>query len=94
MNIGLDNVILDELHLFLRYLFFFIENLIKDVLQWDQKDNFNKQRKEQKNKHLNDLQKTIRSRRISFEIWEKKNADGKGSGQFDLTSLQGSDETN
>ena len=23
MNIGLDNVILDELHLFLRYLFFF-----------------------------------------------------------------------
>ena len=94
MNIGIDNVILDELHLFLRYLFFFIKNLIKDVLQWDQKDNFNEKRGEQKNKHLNDLQKTIRSRRISFEIWEKKNADGKGSGQFDFTSLLGSDETN
>ena len=49
MNIGLDNVILDELHLFLRYLFFFIKNLIKDVLQWDQKDNFNKKRGEHKN---------------------------------------------
>ena len=63
-------------------------------MQRDQKDNFNKKRGEQKNKNLNDLQKAIRSRRISFEIWEKKNADGKGSGQFDFTSLLGSDETN
>ena len=49
----------------------------------------NKKRREQKNKHINDLQKTMRSCEISFEIWEKKNADGKGSDKFDFTSLLG-----
>lgn len=29
---------------------------------------------------------------ISFDIWEKTNADGKGSGQYDFTSLLGSDK--
>ena len=62
------------------------------ALQWDQKDNWNKKRGAQKNTHLNELQKAIRSCRISFEIWEKTNADGKGSGQYDCTSLLGSDK--
>ena len=91
LNIELAHVILDELHLLLRVLDVLIENLIRDALQWDQKDNFNKKRGDQKNKHLNDLQKT-KSCGISFEIWEKKNADGKGSGQYDFTSLLGSDK--
>lgn len=55
MNIRLDNTVL-------------IENLIKDALQWNQKDNLYNKRGEQKNKHLNDLQKTTRSCGISFEI--------------------------
>ena len=29
---------------------------------------------------------------IGFEIWEKTNADGKGSATFDLTSLLGNDK--
>ena len=61
MNIELEHVILDELHLLLRVLDVLIENLIRDALQWHQKDNFNKKRGDQKNKHLNDLQKTIKS---------------------------------
>lgn len=59
---------------------------------WDKKDNCNKKRVAQKNFHLNELQKTVRSRGISFEIWDKTNADGKGSGQYDFTSLLGSDK--
>lgn len=59
---------------------------------WDKKDNWDKKRVAQKNFHLNDLQKTVRSCGISFEIWDKTNADGKGSGQYDFTSLLGSDK--
>lgn len=59
---------------------------------WDKKDNCNKKRVAQKNFHLNELQKTVRSCGISFEIWDKTNADGKGSGQYDFTSLLGSDK--
>ena len=92
VKIELDHVILDELHLLLRILDVLIQNLIRDALQWDQKDNWNKKRGAQKNTHLNELQKAIRSCRISFEIWEKTNADGKGSGQYDCTSLLGSDK--
>ena len=29
---------------------------------------------------------------MSFNVWEKKNADGKGSGVHDFTSLMGSDK--
>ena len=29
---------------------------------------------------------------VCFSVWEKKKADGKGSGTFDLTSLMGSDK--
>lgn len=82
LKIELDHVILDELHLLLRILDVLIENLIRDALQWDQKDNWNKKRGAQKNTHLNELQKTIRSCGISFG--KKTNADGKGSGQYDF----------
>lgn len=61
---------------------------------WDKKDNWDKKRVAQKNFHLNELQKTVRSCGISFEIWDKTNADGKGSGQYDFTSLLGSDKKN
>ena len=47
MNIELAHVILDEWHLLLRVLGL-IKNLIKVGLLWDQKDNFNKKREDQK----------------------------------------------
>ena len=90
--IELHHVIRDELHLLLRILDVLIENLIRDVLQWDQKENRNKKKVQQKNTHLTNLQVTIRSCGILFDTWEKTNAGGKGSGQYDFTSLLGSDK--
>ena len=80
VTIELDHVILDELHLLLRILDVVIENLIRDALDWDQRENRNKKKGQPKNTHLTNLQTTIRSCGISFDIWEKTNADGKGSG--------------
>jgi len=50
----MDHVIL-ELHLLLRTLDVLIENSIRDGLQWNQKDNWDKKRGAQRNIHLNGL---------------------------------------
>ena len=39
--------------------------------------------------HLENLIKAICSCGVSFSVWEKQNADGKGSGLHDFTSLMG-----
>lgn len=92
LNIELDHVIPDELHLLLRIMDVLIENLVREALAWDLSDNWNKKKSEQTNTHLTELKETIRSCGISFDIWEKRNADGKGSGQYDFTSLLGCDK--
>ena len=51
-----------------------------------------KKKSEEKNDHLDKLQATIRSLGVSFDVWGKRNEDGKGSGQHDFTSLLGSDK--
>ena len=38
------------------------------------------------------LQATIRSCGVSFDIWEKKTENGNASGQYDFTSLLGTDK--
>ena len=40
IDIPLDHIILDELHLKLRVTDVLINNLIEDVMQWDDKENF------------------------------------------------------
>ena len=67
-------------------------NLIMDTIEWDKKDNFDKPPIQRQNKHQDDLLKVIRSCGVTFNIWEKQNADGKGSGLYDFTSLMGSDK--
>jgi hypothetical protein len=62
-------------------------NRIMDTIEWDKKDNLDKSPKQRQNKHQDDLLKAIRSCGVTFNIWEKQNADGKGSGLYDLTSL-------
>ena len=69
-----------------------INNLVRKTAQWDKKEHFNKRKANQNNTHLNNLQTNIRSCGISFQIWEKTNADGKGSGMYDFTSLLGADK--
>lgn len=88
LNIELDHIIPDELHLLLRI----IGNLVADAVEWDRSDNWNKKKSERKNTHVIELTETIRACGISFDIWEKSNADGKGSGTYDFTSLMGSDK--
>ncbi|CAB4029215.1 Hypothetical predicted protein [Paramuricea clavata] len=92
IDIDLDHVILDELHLLLRIMDVLINNLVTEAVHWDQQDNWTKRKKDQTTKHLDKLKNTIRSCGVTFEIWEKSNADGKRSGQYDFTSLLGPDK--
>jgi hypothetical protein len=68
------------------------KSLINEALEWDIKDNTHKAPKDRTSKHLSDLIKCIQECGVSFNVWEKRNADGKGSGVHDFTSLMGSDK--
>jgi hypothetical protein len=92
IKIDLDHVVLDELHLLLRVMDVLLNNIIQEMISWDKKENFNKKKCEKKNTRLEKLQSTIRSCGVSFDIWEKRNEDGNGSGQYDFTSLLGPDK--
>ena len=87
----LDHIILDELHLMLRISDILIGNIIEDAMQWDEKDAIRNTRNVSTGEHLKRLVDVIRSCGVSFSVWEKKNADGKGSGSWDWTSLMGND---
>ena len=91
LNIPLDHIILDELHLMLRVTDVLIGNLIEDVMQWDEKENLVAGKKNMQHWHLKNLTQAINSCGVSFSVWEKRNADGKGSGTWDWTSLMGDD---
>ena len=64
----------------------------RDALEWDKKENVDKPPGQRNDKHLRALVKAIRNCGVSFNIWEKSNGDGKGSGLYDFTSLMGSDK--
>ena len=80
LKIPFDHIILDELHLLLRITDVLLSNLIEDAMEWDDKDDFLKKKGEPKSVHLQKLIGVINSCGITFSIWEKKDADGKGSG--------------
>ena len=58
----------------------------------DKEENHNKVPSLRTDAHLNALVKCINSCGVCFSVWEKKNADGNGSGTFDFTSLMGLDK--
>ncbi|KAK3704236.1 hypothetical protein QZH41_020490 [Actinostola sp. cb2023] len=89
LHIPLDHIILDELHLMLRITDILIGNLVDDVMQWDDKDYYITRKRQ--SEHLKKLVEIINSCGVSFSVWEKRNADGKGSGTWDWTSLMGDD---
>ena len=74
-NIELEHFILDELHLLMTIMDVLIEKLVHEAVHWDEVDNWKKRKCEQKNIHLDHLRDTIRSCGVSFDIWEKTNAD-------------------
>ena len=67
-------------------------NLVTAAINWDKKENHNKPPCERKNLHVESLLSALNSCGVCFNIWEKKNADGKRSGTYDFTSLMGSDK--
>ena len=76
----------------LNYIDILTKSLVNEALEWDVKENVDKAPKDRESKHLTDLLTTIRELGISFNVWEKKNADGKASNIHDFTSLMGSDK--
>ena len=90
LHIELDHIIVDELHLLLRITDVLTSNLITEVIDWDIEESI--LNTSNKQAHLNKLINSIRSCGVSFNVWKKKNADGKESSVHDWTSLMGNDK--
>jgi hypothetical protein len=69
LNIELDHVIVDERHLMLRITDRLLENLINYSLDWDQLDELDRVRGEEKGVHLKKTVALIKSLGISFDVW-------------------------
>ena len=68
------------------------KNLVTAAIAWDKEDNFNKRPCDRTNMHLESLIEAVNSCGVCFHVWEKKNADGGGSGIYEFTSLVGTDK--
>ncbi|CAH3041501.1 unnamed protein product [Pocillopora meandrina] len=64
--------------------------IIIEVIERDSNKHFLKRRGEEKGIYLKRLITTINSLGITFSVWERTNADGKGSGTYDWISVIGS----
>lgn len=78
--------------IFSKFVDILTRSLVDVALEWDKKENLNKAPKDRSSKHLSDLLDCIHECDVTFNVWEKKNADGKGSDMHEFTSLMGSDE--
>ncbi|CAB3983391.1 Hypothetical predicted protein [Paramuricea clavata] len=92
INIPLENVVLDELHLMLRITDKLTTNLVMEMQDWDREDNLNKRPIDRTNMHMDSLIKAINSCGVSFNVWQKMDGNGRESGLLDFTSLMGSDK--
>ena len=93
LNIDLDHVIVDELHLLLRVMDVMLDNIITEVIDWGKDEDFEKTSKEVRGIHLKKLVTEIRSCSVGFDVWELRNpADNKGTGKYEFTSLFGNDK--
>lgn len=87
INIPLDCVVLDELHLLLRIMDVLIRNL---VLYADSEDHRQKAHRGVEGVQLKKLEQTIRSCGVCFQIWQNREPTGKPiPGSFDWTPLSG-----
>ena len=93
LNIDLDHVIVDELHLLLHVMDVMLDNIITEVIDWDKDEDLEKISKEPRGIHLKKLVTEIRSCGVGFDVWELRNpADNKGNGKYEFTSLFGNDK--
>ncbi|CAB4022409.1 Hypothetical predicted protein [Paramuricea clavata] len=89
-NIDLDHVVPDELLLCVTDIL--TGNLVLECIDGDKEEDIDYPRGSVCGFHLQKLIETVRSCGVSFDVWEKRDADGKSSGQHDRTSLMGSDK--
>lgn len=92
LDVPLDHIVLDELHLLLRITDTLLSNIIEDAIELDDKDDYFKKKGESKGVHLASLIRLINSCGVTFTIWEKRDEDGKGTGKKDWTSLMGDEK--
>ncbi len=84
LNIPLDHVILDELHLLLRVVDVLLRNVIYMAMRLD--------REQKTTTNLDDLKAAIRSCGVTFDIWLKKDGRGRNGSDYEWTSLTGKDK--
>ena len=87
IELELDHIIPDELHLLLRVGDILIRNLVFQMVQADRRS----ARTGQAATHLTTLQRKFGECGVIFRVWETRDSDGKPSGEYDWTSLMGTD---
>ncbi|XP_028417141.1 uncharacterized protein LOC114541415 [Dendronephthya gigantea] len=92
LNIDLNHTIIDELHLLLRVTDVLLENLVNECVNWDKEDEMDIMKGDERGVHLSNLVEVIRSCGVSFNVWEKRDVNGRTSGQYEWTSLMGHDK--
>ena len=87
LNIELDSIVVDELHLMLRVGDVLLRNLI---LYADSRDHASREHRGEEANNLRQLEQAIRSCGVSFQIWQKWEPTGKPiSGSYGWTALTG-----
>ena len=90
LEIDPDHVILDELHLLLRVTDVLIRNLVFEMVRLDLQDMH--RGNSTNTTHLEAFVTSVRECGISFNVWEKREADRKPTGRYEWTSLMGKDK--
>ena len=79
-----------------KYILYFTDkltkNLVMEMYDWDREDSLNKLPMERANTRMDNLIKVINSCGVSFNVWQKMDANGRESGLQDYTSLMGSNK--
>ena len=87
INIPLDRIVLDEVHLILRIMDILIRNLI---LYADSEDHRQKTHHGVESHNIKKLEQAIRSCGVCFQIWQNREPTGKPiAGSYDWTPLSG-----
>ena len=66
--------------------------MVESAVNWDKEANFNKPPSQRSTLYIDSLVAVFNSCGVCFKVWEKTNADGKGNGLYDFTSLMAKDK--
>lgn len=85
INISLDHVVADELHLLLRVTDRLLQNVIDEILEKDAIEDFTKPKGHTKGVNLKKFVEDVNNLgAVTFSVWYKKNEDGSNSNIFRL----------